>query len=207
MFKKILLGLAVVIAVFAVYVAMQPNTFLVARSATMAALPAAVFEQVNDFHKWEAWDPWAKLDPNAKSTFEGPASGKGAVLKWDGNDKVGKGSLTIVDSKPNELVRMRFEFERPKQDPANVEFVLKPNGDKTDVTWSMSGDHNFISKAVCLFMDMDKMVGEKYEEGLANLKKIVEAPPPAADAGKPAAVQPAASPSAVPPDPVDPFKK
>lgn len=201
MFKKILLVLLLAVAAFAGYVATLPNTFHVARSATMAAPAAAVFEQVNDFHKWEQWSPWAKTDPKAKVTFEGPTAGKGAAFKWDSDhSQVGTGSMKIIDSKPNEEIRIEFVFEKPKQDPADVLFTFKPNGDKTDVTWSMSGNHTFVSKGVCLFMNMDKMVGEKYEEGLANIKKIVEAPP------KTGAAQPAAS-SSEPPDPLDPFKK
>ena len=107
----ILLAFVAIIAVLCVVIAMQPDDFKVApRSATMAAPPAAVFEQVNDFHKWEAWSPWAKLDPNAKSTFEGPTSGKARRCHWDGNSEVGAGSMTIVESRPNELVRIQARF-------------------------------------------------------------------------------------------------
>ncbi len=202
MLKKIVLLLLAVIVVLAIVVAMQPNTFHVARSATMAAPPAAVFAQVNDFHNWQEWSPWAKIDPKAKATFEGPAAGKDAVFKWDGNDEVGKGSMTIVESKPNELVRIRLDFEKPMQDTANVEFTLKPSGEKTDVTWSMSGDNNFVGKAMCLVMNMDKMVGEKYAEGLASMKKIVEAPPKAAADTPDVTPQPAEA-----PDPLGAFNK
>src|SRR5215210_64080 len=75
MLKKILIVLAAIIAIFLIVVALQPSEFKVERSATISAPPAAVFDQVNDFHKWEAWSPWAKLDPNAKIAFEGPPSG------------------------------------------------------------------------------------------------------------------------------------
>ena len=82
MLKKILIALAAIIAVFLIVVALQPSEFKVERSATVAAQPAAVFDQVNDFHKWEAWSPWAKLDPNAKVTFEGPP--RGPERSWPG---------------------------------------------------------------------------------------------------------------------------
>ena len=69
------------------------------------------------------------------------------------------------------------------QDAADIEFSLVPQGDQTQVTWSMSGKNDdFFSKAVCLVMDMDQMIGDKYDQGLANLKRIVEA------AGEPAEV-------------------
>jgi len=39
----------------------------------------------------------------------------------------------------------------------------------------MAGENNFISKAFCLFMNMDKTVGGDFEKGLAQMKAVVEA--------------------------------
>jgi len=188
MVKKILIGVPLVllllVAVFASVVAMQPKDFKVTRSATMAAPPEKVFEQVNDFHKWDAWSPWIELDPNAKIAFDGPSSGKGAKFSWNGNDNMGEGSMTILESRPPELINMELAFVRPMQDTALVEFACQPAGEGTVVTWTMSGEQNFMEKAVCMFMNMDKMVGGDFEKGLAKMKKVVEAAPaeaPAAD--------------------------
>ena len=59
---------------------------------------------------------------------------------------------------------------------SDVEFTFKPQGDQTNVTWAMSGRHTFISKAICLFMNQDKMLGGYFEKGLASLKTVVEGP-------------------------------
>jgi hypothetical protein len=91
MLKKILIALLALVAIFLIFVALQPSEFHVERTANMAAPPATVFDQVNDFHKWDAWSPWAKLDPNAKITFEGPPSGTGTIMTWAGNNQVGEG--------------------------------------------------------------------------------------------------------------------
>ncbi len=173
--KKLVVGVIAAIAMFCAVVASRPNDFKVSRSATMAATPAAVFEQVNDFHKWDNWSPWAKMDPNAKTTFEGPTSGVGAKFGWSGNGDVGAGSMTIVDSKPNELVRIRLDFTKPMQGTSDIELKFEPQGEQTKVTWSMAGKNNFIAKAVSLFMDCEKMIGDQYDKGLANLKALVEA--------------------------------
>jgi hypothetical protein len=173
-FKRIGLGLVVVIGVFVLVVAMQPANFRVARSATIAAPPAMVFEQVNDFHNWEAWSPWAKLDPAAKNTFEGPTSGTGAIFRWNGNSEVGEGSMTTTESRPGELVRIKLDFVRPFAGTSDVEFKFEPAGDQTKVTWSMSGENNFIAKAMSLFMDCEAMCGAQFDEGLANMKSVVE---------------------------------
>ncbi len=177
MLKLILICLAAVIAIFLVVAALQPADFRITRSATISAPPSAVFEQINDFQKWNAWSPWAKLDPNAKNTFTGPPAGVGASFTWSGNNEVGEGRMTITESKPGELVRMKLEFTKPFAATNLTEFTLKPEGNQTAVTWSMSGHNNFVSKAMCLIMNCDKMVGGKFEEGFANLKTVVTSKP------------------------------
>jgi hypothetical protein len=177
MLLYILLGLVAIIAVLCIVIAMRPSDFNVSRSATMNASPAAVFEQVNDFHKWEAWSPWAKIDPNAKTTFEGPARGKDAKFSWSGNKEVGEGSMTIVESRPNDLIRIRLDFIKPFAGTSDVTFNFQPRGDQTAVTWSMAGKNNFIAKAIGLVMDCEKMISDQYDKGLANIKATVEGEP------------------------------
>jgi hypothetical protein len=173
-FKKILLGFLAVIVIFLVVVACQPADFRVTRTATMTAPSAAAFAQVNDLHRWEAWNPWGKLDPAMKQTYSGSPTGTGSVYDWSGNDQAGQGRITIVDSRPNELVKIKLEFMKPMEGTNDVQFLFKTEGDKTSVTWDMAGRKNFISKGVCMFMDMDKMVGGEFEKGLAGIKAIVE---------------------------------
>ncbi|MFO1242773.1 MAG: SRPBCC family protein [Rickettsiales bacterium] len=174
MLRKILLVIILVLAAFAVVVALQPSEFRITRSATLAAPPEAVFPHVNNLHKWEDWSPWAKLDPNAKTTFEGPDEGAGAIMRWDGNQEVGAGFMTIVKSNPSELIALRLEFIKPFAGIGDTEFTFHPEAEKTVVTWTMSGHNDFIGKAVGLIMDCEKMVGGQFENGLANLKQIVE---------------------------------
>jgi uncharacterized protein YndB with AHSA1/START domain len=175
MLKKFLLVLVTLIGVLVVVIAVQPSEFRVVRTATIAAPPAVVFAQVNDFHKWDAWSPWAKLDPAAKYTYEGAPAGEGAVFAWSGNDKVGEGRMTLLESRSPELVRIRLEFVKPYEGTSTAEFTFKPQGEQTLVTWSMTGQNNFIGKAMCLFNDMDKMVGGEFEKGLAQMKTVAEA--------------------------------
>jgi len=187
--KKILgytfLAFVAIIAVLCAVIASRSDDFKVARSATFNASPAAVFEQVNDLHKWDAWSPWAKMDPNAKSSFEGPTSGTDAKMSWDGNSDVGAGSMTIVESKPNEVVHIKLAFIRPFEGTSDVEMKVEPVGDQTKLTWSMAGKNNFMAKAIGLVMDCEKMCGDQFEQGLSNLKKVVEAPAAGSEAAKP----------------------
>src|SRR5262245_34876170 len=153
MLRKILFALVVAVGAFAVVVHLQPADFHVERTATVAAPASDVFAQVNDLHKWDAWSPWAKLDPNAKVGFEGAPEGKGAVFTWSGNDEVGEGRMTVADSRPNELVSLKVDFVKPFAGSSASNFTFKPDGDETAVTWTMSGEHDsFIAKAMCLVM-------------------------------------------------------
>lgn len=174
LFVKILLVLLLLLAGFAVVVAMQPAEFRIERTTRISAPPAAVFARVNDMHRWDAWSPWEKVDPGMKRSYSGAEAGQGAVYAWSGNNEVGAGSMTIIESRPNELVRIRLDFERPFRDTSIAEFTFRPDGNQTVVTWTMDGKKNFVSKAVCLFMDMDKMVGGMFEKGLTDLKTVVE---------------------------------
>ena len=176
MLKKILIALAVIVVVFIVIVALQPSDFRVARSTTISAPPPAVFAQVNDFHKWEAWNPWGKIDPAMKQTYEGALAGPGAIYTWSGNNEVGEGRMTITDSRPSDLIRVKLEFFKPFAATNTAEFAFKPEGNQTLVTWSMFGEKNFMAKAVHLVMNMDKMIGGQFEKGLADMKSAVEAP-------------------------------
>lgn len=176
MIKKILLGFAAIVAVILLVATFQTDTYRVERSVSITASPADLFPHLNDFRKAQVWSPWVKIDPAANYTFEGAASGVGAINTWSGNSDVGKGKQTIIASQTNELVRIKLEFFEPLAGTATADFSLKAEGPSTRVTWSMLGDKNYLSKVMCLFMDMDKMLGPKFETGLVALKTLAESP-------------------------------
>lgn len=177
MLIKVIIGLVAIAVVFAFVIALQPSDFRIVRAATISVPAVVVFSQVNDFHKWEAWSPWAKMDPAAKNAFEGAPAGTGAVFTWGGNSKVGEGRMTLTESRPPDLIRIKLDFVRPFAGTNSVELTFRPEGNQTVVTWTIAGKNNFLARAICLFMSMDKMVGDQFEQGLANMKKVVEAPP------------------------------
>ncbi len=174
MLIKILIALAVVVLALAAFIATRPAQFRVTRTASFAAPASAVFAQVNELRKWEAWSPWAKKDPQMKQSYEGAPAGVGAVTSWRGNKDVGEGRMTIVESLPDERIRFKLEFFKPFAATNSAEFTFKAEGGRTAVNWSMSGQNNFISKAMHLFFDFDKMIGGDFENGLAGITAIVE---------------------------------
>ena len=171
-----MIGLIVIFAIAAIFIfaAMQPNSFRVQRSATIKASPEKVFALINDLHRWEAWSPWEKIDPAVKRKYSGAENGKGALYTWEGNKDIGQGRMEIIDSTPSSKLLLKIEFIKPFAAINTVEFNLVQNGENTTVTQAMYGPSPFISKLIGLFFSMDKMVGDKYDEGLASLKTIAE---------------------------------
>jgi len=174
MLVKILIAVLAVLAALAGYVATRPAEFRVSRAMSIAVPPPAVFAHVNELRKWQAWSPWAKKDPQMKQAYEGPQAGVGAVTSWLGNKDVGEGRMTIVESRPGELIRLKLEFFEPFAATNSAEFAFAPEGGGSRVTWTMQGRNNFIGKAMGLFLDFDRMIGADFETGLASLKTIVE---------------------------------
>jgi hypothetical protein len=176
MIKKILLVLVAALAVLLIVPVFKSPHFRVERSRAIAAPATVLFDHVNNHRKFNEWNPFTKMDPQAKITYSGPEAGVGAVSSWVG-EKTGEGSATITDSKPGELVRERMDWKKPMEGVSTVEFTFKPEGGKTVVTWAMYGDSNYMGKLMSLFMDCEKMCGPEFEKGLADLEKQVAAAP------------------------------
>jgi hypothetical protein len=175
MAKKILVPLIGLILLLLVVVATRPSSFRLERSARIEAPAEVVYEQVADFHRWQGWSPWAKLDPQMKTSCDGPAAGPGAIYAWSGNEKVGEGRMAVLGAKPGESVDIRLEFLKPWKSINSTNFTFRRESGGTRVTWAMAGHNDFMAKAFSLFVDMDKMIGADFEKGLAQLKAVAEA--------------------------------
>jgi hypothetical protein len=173
----ILLIILLALVALVIVIALRPPTFVVERSASVLAPAATVFAQVNDFRLWPAWSPFEKFDPAVKRTYLGPATGTGSVYAWDGNRQAGAGKATITESQPGERIEMKLEFFRPFAATNAAKFTFQPSGSQTIVTWRMSGKCHFMAKAFGLLMNSNKMIGEMFAEGLANLKRVAENSP------------------------------
>jgi len=189
MLKKIAISLFLVITLAIVALlsiaATRPPTYHVERSQSMAASPEAVFSVVNDLHRFHEWSPWQKLDPQMKVTFDGPPTGVGSSYAWVGNGEAGEGRMTITAVEPPGSLTEKLEFLKPFKDECLVHFAIAPENGGSRVTWAMDGNYNFVSKVMCLFVSMDKMMGKDFEAGLATLKQVAEAEPPQASTSTP----------------------
>jgi len=174
MLKTIAVGLVAIVAVLAVVVALQPSAFRVERSTTIEAPSHLIYGYIHDLRAMEAWSPFAKMDPAQENTYTGPAEGVGATCSWQGG-KAGRGRMTITAVQPDREVDLRLEFFEPMEATNRTTFTLVPAEGATRVTWSMEGTNGFLSKAVALVMNMDRMVGGEFEQGLASMKTLAEA--------------------------------
>lgn len=174
MVKKILLGLVGLGVVFAVVVASRPGAFRVERSLTMAAPPAVPYAMVQDFRQWGRWSPYDKLDADMARTYSGAAAGLGAEYHWVG-DNAGEGRMRITDARPNEAIVIQLDFIKPMTASNTATFEFVPDGAGTKVTWRMEGENGFLGKAFCMFIDMDRMVGDDFHKGLTTMKAEAEA--------------------------------
>ncbi len=147
-------------------------TYTVQRSISIAADSQTVYDLVEDFHRWPSWSPWEELDPEMERTYSGAESGVGARYGWSGNKKAGRGSMEITDATPPNQVRIALTFVKPFRSSNVTTFTLTPEGDSTQVTWSMTGPRPLLMRLFSLFFNMEKLVGNDFDKGLAKLRTV-----------------------------------
>ena len=166
---------AAAIAVVLGLASTKADVFRLARSVQIKATPEAIGPWIVDFHKWTQWSPWEGVPGDElKRIYSGAESGVGAVYEWSGK-KTGVGRMEMIEASSNHI-GIKLDFLKPFEAHNVAEFTLEPSGEKgvTAVTWSMHGPAPLMVKVMHLFMNMDKMVGPSFEQGLAKLKGLAE---------------------------------
>ncbi len=164
---------ALAVIAILIYAATRPDTFRVERCVSIKAPAEKIAPLINDFHNMNTWSAWEKIDPAMKRSYSGATSGVGAQYAWQGNKNIGSGSMEITESTATKIA-MKLDFIAPFVAHNRVEFTLTPNNEGTTVNHAMFGPSPYISKLMSLVFSMDKMVGAKFEEGLAQLKFFAE---------------------------------
>jgi uncharacterized protein YndB with AHSA1/START domain len=170
----ILICLGVAVVLLLAYAATRPDEFSVERRLRIAAPADKVWPLVSELRAFNRWNPYERKDPLIKSAYSGAASGVGSRYDWDSKE-VGSGSLEITHQQPGRAVQMKLDFVKPFEAHNQAEFALQPTADgATEVRWTMHGPNNFIGKLMGVFIDVDKMVGRDFEDGLQNLRQLAE---------------------------------
>ncbi|MBN8990319.1 MAG: SRPBCC family protein [Rhizobiales bacterium] len=166
--------LAIAIAAVLILATTKSDTLRVQRAIRIKAPAERIFPLINDFRQWRSWSPYEDKDPDLKRTYSGADSGTGAVYAWDGNKNVGSGRMEILQTAVPSKIVIKLDFFKPFEGHNTAEFTMLPQGDTTDLTWTMTGPAVFMSRVMQVFMNLDRMIGRDFEAGLANLKKLTE---------------------------------
>ncbi len=167
-----------VVIIAGIAASLQPSQGHIEKSIVISAAPATIYQELNTFKNFTAWAPWAKMDPAAQYTYEGPESGVGAKMSWDGRE-VGKGSQWIEESVENQKIKNGLSFEG-YEGKAYAEFIFTPEGEDTKVTWTYDGTNDGIM-GKAMWMVMRTFLDSQYEQGLRDLKSYVESMPAPTD--------------------------
>ena len=180
MWRKAVAVVLVLLVALLGYATTLPNTVHIERSARIDAPPERVYALIDDFHAWEGWSPWEKLDPALRRAYTGAPSGPGAEYAWQGTSQVGSGRMRILEAIPPSKLVIALDFLEPIEASNTVVFALEPDGGATRITWAMDGANTFLSKLFGLVVATDEMVGGSFEKGLADLEALAERPGAAA---------------------------
>jgi len=166
--------LVIIITFILIRAARMSNTMRIERHTFIKATPEVVFKHINNLKSHLDWSAWEKVDPNMSRTMGLISEGEGATYEWSGNRDIGSGKITFLECMPNSKIVGRIEFFSPMKAVNTLEYQLQEANGGTQLTHAMYGSSPFISRVMCQFIDIDKMVGSKFEESLANLKVVCE---------------------------------
>ena len=173
MIRLILIIIVVLIGGVLAYAAVRPDTLHVQRTTSIKAPPDKIVANITDFHAWGAWSPYEKKDPAMQRTYSGAPKGTGAIYEWKGNSDVGQGRMEIAEASPSK-VTIKLDFLKPFEGHNMATFTVEPKGDVTTLTWAIDGRSAYPAKVIGIFINMDNMIGNDFDAGLANLKAIAE---------------------------------
>lgn len=169
----ILLAFVALVAILLLAARGKPDTVHYERSTVINAPAERIIAQIRDFRKWTPWSPWEKLDPAMKREYGSTTSGVGAKYRWSGNKKAGEGHMEITGETPDS-VTIDLRFIKPWEATCITLFKTTPEAEGMRLTWTMDGPNTFMGKVFGLFVNMDKMIGKDFENGLAGLKAKAE---------------------------------
>ena len=171
--KKLFTFLALLVLVLVLISFFLPQKQHVERQINITASPDNIYPHLANPRLFSQWSPWSALDPMMKVEFTGPASGKGAGMSWQSDQpSVGSGTWLITEAIPNKSLRVAMDFG--DQGGATSFFNVVPMDNQTTVIWGFDNDAGYNPIMRWFGLLMDKMVGDEYAKGLANLKQKIE---------------------------------
>ena len=171
MLKNILAGIIALVIAFFVIGFLLPTEYRVERSIAINAPVAAVYSQVIDLKKSEAWNPWIRRDATMKLSYTDTSSGTGAAYSWT-SENSGHGTMTVAKVEP--LKRIETSLDFGDMGKSTGFWTFEADGEATRVVWGFSGSTGGDPIQAYFGLLMDSMAGPDFEQGLENLKQVVE---------------------------------
>jgi effector-binding domain-containing protein len=174
MFKKIFIGIAILFAVYFVLCFVGPKRWEASVTKTISGSPSMVYYQIADFKNWSKWSPWMREDTTIKLTYGAASSGVGGSYSWTSKNS-GNGNMIFTSQILNESVHADLKFV--DLDMTNDMMIqLKPNGEFTDVTWSMmsKAETPFIQRGIQFIMGFFYDIKNDFNKGLNYLEEVVK---------------------------------
>ncbi|HEX7674857.1 MAG TPA: SRPBCC family protein [Bdellovibrio sp.] len=175
MLKIIGIVIVILIIVFVIFVSTRPAHFQYERSGIINASVDKIFPYLSTFEGGHKWSPYERMDPNMKTKIIGPDGQVGTVMEFEGNRDAGSGKLEFLKITAPTEVNLKLTMIKPFPAENLIVYHLSANeGGGTKFTWSMSGDNGFLGKMMVVFIDCEKLIGGQMEQGIKNLKEVVE---------------------------------
>ena len=176
-FKKILIVLAILLLVIsAIGLFFFSSHIHVERSIVINQNKSMVFDFTGDLKNYNQWSPWYEFDTTAQYSYSSVTSGVGASVNWKSeNDKVGNGSMTIVEVVNDSMMVLDLNFM--EDGVAKGTYFFTPEGNGTKLTWGLDFEAGMNPLLRIMGKFMDKMIGPDFDRGLNKLKTILEGMP------------------------------
>ncbi|HSZ72689.1 MAG TPA: SRPBCC family protein [Cytophagaceae bacterium] len=135
-----------------------------------------VFDYVKFLKNQDNFSVWAMRDPAMKKGFKGKDGTVGAVASWDSQEKhVGKGEQEITSIEEGKRLDFELRFYEPFEAKDHAYMSTEAlDSTQTKVTWGFDGKMPYPMNLMLLCMNMDEMLGKDLQDGLNNLKPILE---------------------------------
>lgn len=174
--KKILIGLAIIIAIPFIIAIFVAKEYAVEREISISKPKTEVFNYIKYLKNQDEYSKWNNMDPNMKKEHRGTDGEVGFVAAWDSdNEDVGKGEQEIIKITEGERIDFELRFLKPFEATEPAYMVTESiSENETKVKWGFSGKMPYPMNIMLLFMNMEEMIGADLEEGLINLKVILE---------------------------------
>lgn len=174
--KILLVGFLILVATLLLAALILPSSYQVERSVRIDRPKDQVFSYLLLLKNQDHFSVWMAADPNVRKSYSGEDGTVGFISTWKSDkDEVGHGEQEIKAIKPGERIEYELRFLKPFKSVSPAYLLTEQIGaEQTKVTWGFQGEMPYPLNLTLLLMDIEQMVGDDLQQGLENLKVLLE---------------------------------